>query len=116
MLAGRIRGNGAVDPSVAQRIKTQPEYLDLVRRRSRFAWMLAGGPAFLLVSFLACIGWFPGVLAYKLTDGGLFTVGMLYGLVIMGTSLCATGWYLRRSAREFEPIQKKLLEQFKDAL
>jgi uncharacterized membrane protein (DUF485 family) len=98
------------DP-VAEQIAADPEYLELVRRRGRFAWCIALIPTVLLVGFLACLGSFPGFMARPLTAGGLLTVGLAFGLLVIFVSLGITALYLHVSSRRFEPVQKRLRER-----
>ena len=97
-----------MDSAAVRALAMNPEYRQLVQRRERFAWSMAAIPTFLLVAFLACLGWFPGLLGRNVFS--VFSVGMLWALVIIGTSLVITWFYLHRSERVFDPAQRRLLE------
>ena len=90
-------------------IAADPAYQSLVRRRSRFAWRMALLPLALLLGFLFLMTVFPAVLARPII--GVFTVGMVYGLVILVGSLSATWFFLYRCEREFMVEQARILER-----
>ncbi|MBI2970133.1 MAG: DUF485 domain-containing protein [Gammaproteobacteria bacterium] len=100
-----------MDETTARRITSSPEYQALVGRRSRFAWTLALIPAVLLVGFLACLAWAPGFMGRP--AWGVFSVGMLWGLIIIAAGLAITWWYLHHSENVFEPAQRELFSRLK---
>lgn len=100
-----------MDESLATLITTNPEYIELIRRRSRFAWAIALIPPALLIGFLACLAWAPGIMARPVA--GVFTIGMTWGLVIIAASLVLTRLYLHHSETVFEPAQRELLSHLK---
>lgn len=100
-----------MDESLARQITNSPEYLALVQRRSRFAWVLALIPAALLTGFLACLAWAPGFMGRP--AWGVFSIGMLWGLLIIAAGLAITAWYLHHSENVFEPAQRELFTRLK---
>ena len=87
------------------------KYKRFIRRRARYAWSFAVISFASLVAFIGLAIWTPNFYASQLFSFGFFTVGMAAGIVVFVVCIALTGFYLHRCNVEFEPLQKKMLEQ-----
>jgi uncharacterized membrane protein (DUF485 family) len=82
-----------------------------LKRRARYAWSFALITFSSLVIFIGFAVWMPDLYTHQLFSFGFFTVGMAAGIVLFIICILLTGIYLHRCNVEFEPLQKKILEQ-----
>ena len=87
------------------------QFQQLLRRQARYAWSFALTSFLGLVIFIGLAVWVPDLYARQLFSSGFFTVGMAAGIFIFIICISLTGIYLHRCNVEFEPLQKKMLEQ-----
>jgi len=93
--------------------QSDPDYLDLVRRRRVLAWTLTSTAFGLLVVFIAVMSWAPGLFARTVAAKGFISIGMIAGLVLISACLVMTFYYLRKCDKDFEPMQRKLWDRLK---
>ncbi len=86
-------------------------YRNFIRRRARYAWSFALISFATLVIFIGLATGAPDFFARQVSFFGFFSVGMAAGLLIFIVCILLTGIYLHRCNVEFEPLQKKMLEQ-----
>jgi uncharacterized membrane protein (DUF485 family) len=82
-----------------------------LKRRARYAWGFALITFSSLVIFIGLAVWMPDLYTRQLFSFGFFTIGMAAGIVLFIICILLTGIYLHRCNVEFEPLQKKMLEQ-----
>lgn len=87
-----------------QQILNNPNYQELVSKRSRFAWMLTAIMLLVYFSFILLIAFFPEVLGAKVSEGSMMTVGIPVGIAIIVFAFALTGIYVRRANREFDVL------------
>jgi len=92
-----------------QQILNNPKYQELVSKRSHFSWMLTAIMLLVYFSFILLIAFFPEVLASKVSEDSMITVGIPVGIAIIVFAFALTGIYVRRANSEFD----SLLEQVK---
>lgn len=94
---------------IYERVRNNPKYIELIKKRSSFAWKLS----FLILTayyiFIMIIAFSPEVLG-KTIGNNVTTVGMPVGLSIIFLCFLVTGIYTKRANNEFD----KLTNDIKD--
>lgn len=89
-------------------IKNDPQFQELVSKRSRFAWTLTVAMLVIYFGFIFVIAFAPGILAIKLGTG-VTTVGIPIGLGVIVSAFLLTGIYVRRANSEFDDITTNIV-------
>ncbi|MFL9823797.1 DUF485 domain-containing protein [Rhodoplanes sp. SY1] len=89
-------------------IKSDPQFQELVTKRSRFAWTLTLAMLVIYFGFIFVIAFAPGILAVKL-GSGVTTVGIPIGLGVIVSAFLLTGIYVRRANSEFDDITTNIV-------
>lgn len=89
-------------------IKNDPQFQELVSKRSRFAWTLTVTMLVIYFGFIFVIAFAPGILAIKLGTG-VTTVGIPIGLGVIVSAFLLTGIYVRRANSEFDDITTNIV-------
>jgi len=97
-----------IDPHVTA-IASDPRYLDLVRRRSRFAWSLTAVMLAVFFGYILLIA-FDKTLLARPAFGGTTSLGIPIGIGVILVGILLTGVYVRRANRDFDPAVRALLE------
>jgi uncharacterized membrane protein (DUF485 family) len=97
--AGGERGRGQVDWVAAER---SPEFRELIRRRRRFVVPAVVGFLVWYFLFIILAGYAKGFMSEQVTSG--ITVGYLLALTQFLMTWGLGAWYIRKSAREFDPL------------
>ncbi len=92
-------------------IDRDPRFHALQRTRSRFAWSLAAVVLTCYYSFILIIALRPALFAATLTPDTVVTLGIAYGLGLIGLSMLLTGLYVWRANHEFDPRNQDLLDE-----
>ena len=97
-----------VDNSVA-RIKANPKYQELKRKRSAFGWWLTLLMMVVYYGYIALIAWNKPFLATPL-GGGVTTIGIPIGMGVIIFTIVITGIYVRRANGEYDRLTREILE------
>lgn len=89
-------------------IKSDPQFQELVTKRSRFAWTLTLAMLVIYFGFIFVIAFAPGILAVKI-GSGVTTVGIPIGLGVIVSAFLLTGIYVRRANSEFDDITTNIV-------
>jgi len=95
-----------------ERVKRDPQFQELVSRRSRFAWILSGTMLVIYFGFIFIIAFTPKVLGTPI-GGGVTTVGIPVGLFVIVSAFVLTGIYVRRANSDFDPVTRQIIERAK---
>lgn len=104
-----------MNDQLVERIKANPSYQELVKKRTGFAVKLG---IFILVMFYAyilTIAFNPALLGTK-TGDGVMTVAFPIAAAIIIISFITTLIYVKRANGEFEELIEKVREDVKDEL
>lgn len=96
---------------IYKRIRENPRFDELAGKRSRFALLLT---AIVLVSYyclMMLVAFAPDVLRTPLHEGGMLTIGVPIGAVIIIGSWLLTGWFVARANGEFDRINEELIRE-----
>jgi len=101
-----------VDPKLVERIKQNPKYQELVRKRSSFAKILTIAMLLLYFGFIALVALNNPLLATPI-GAGVTTIGIPLGVFVIVSAFLLTGIYVRRANSEFDDLTKDIVEEVK---
>lgn len=95
-------------------IKNDPNFQELVSKRSRFAWTLTAAILIVYFSFILLLAYSPGTLGTPLSSETVTTVGIPVGVAIIIFAFALTGIYVRRANSEFDTLTQKIKDKAKE--
>lgn len=98
-----------MDAKMVEQIKNNPNYQELVAKRSSFAWTLTIVMLVMYYAFILVIAFNKELLGASLS-GGVTTVGIPVGVLIIVVSFVLTGIYTKRANGEFDDLTNKIKE------
>lgn len=98
--------------NVVERIKKDPLFHELVRKRNNLAWLLTILMFLIYFGFVATVA-FNRELLDRHFAGDVTTIGIPIGLGVIISAFLLTGLYVLRANSAFDEITKKLLEKVK---
>lgn len=93
---------------MVDRIKNDPDFLQLTRVRSKFAWTLTIVMLVIYFGFVLVIAFDPSLLGTPLSEGSVTTVGIPVGVGVILSAFILTGIYVRRANTEFDELTAKI--------
>ncbi|MDO9055310.1 MAG: DUF485 domain-containing protein [Sulfuricurvum sp.] len=93
---------------MVDRIKNDPDFLQLTRVRSKFAWTLTIVMLVIYFGFVLVIAFDPSLLGTPLSEGSVTTVGIPVGVGVIISAFILTGIYVRRANGEFDELTAKI--------
>jgi uncharacterized membrane protein (DUF485 family) len=97
---------------VMRRVERDPQFQELIARRSRFAWSLSAVMLIIYFGFIFIIAFAPAVLGIRIGNG-VTTVGIPVGLLVIVSAFVLTGVYVRRANSEFDALTRQIIERAK---
>ena len=97
-------------PQDIQQISQHPDFVQLVRRKQNLYWSLTLAMLVIYYGFVLLVAFSPSTLGQSLS-GGVTTVGMLVGVVIVGLAFALTGFYVYRANNVIDPLNEKLKQE-----
>jgi len=91
------------------RIRANPKYQELKRKRSSFGWWLTLLMMVVYYGYIALIAWNKPFLAQPL-GAGVTTLGVPIGMGVIVFTIIITGIYVRRANGEFDQMTREILE------
>lgn len=98
---------------MVDRIKNDPDYIQLTRERSTFAWTLTIVMLVIYFGFVLTIAFDPSLLGTPLSAGSVTTVGIPIGIGVILSAFILTGIYVRRANSEFDDLTAKIKSKAK---
>jgi uncharacterized membrane protein (DUF485 family) len=98
---------------MVDRIKNDPDYVHLVKTRSKFAWTLTIVMLVIYFGFVLVIAFDPKLLGVPLSANSVTTVGIPVGIGVILSAFVLTGIYVRRANGEFDTLTAKIKEKAK---
>lgn len=96
---------------IYQRVRENPKFQELVKRRTRFATMLSLIVLVAYYTFMMVVAFAPDVLRQPIAAGSTLTIGVPVGATIIIVSWLLTGWYVQRANGEFDRINDELVRE-----
>ncbi|MCK6426043.1 MAG: DUF485 domain-containing protein [Burkholderiaceae bacterium] len=97
------------DPVVA-RIRKNPKYQELKRKRSSFGWILTILMMVVYYGYISLIAFNKEFLARPLGDG-VTTIGVPIGMGVILFTIVITGIYVRRANNEYDALTAQILAE-----
>ncbi len=97
-----------------QKIRSHPRYEELVRRRSRLAWSLAGISLGLFFGFILVAAFRPSLLAIPISSTGVTTIAVVLGAAMVVLFWLLTGVYIRRTTQVYDKMSAEILRDVKE--
>jgi uncharacterized membrane protein (DUF485 family) len=101
-----------VDPVLVARLKQNPKYQDLVKKRSSFATMLTIAMFLIYFGFVLLVAFNKPLLAMPI-GAGVTTLGIPLGVFVIVSAFILTGIYVYRANGEFDAITREIIEEVK---
>lgn len=98
---------------IVEVVKNDPNYKELVAKRTSFAVKLSITMLLVYFGFILMIAYFPHVLGTPLSEGSVTTVGIPVGMGVIFFSFIITGIYTKRANSEFDDLNNKIKEKVK---
>jgi uncharacterized membrane protein (DUF485 family) len=91
------------------RIEQDPNYQELVRRRSSLGWMLSLIMLVIYFGFILLVAYAPKFLGTRM-GAGVMTIGIPIGLAVIVLAFVLTGIYVRRANSSYDGLIRKIVE------
>lgn len=98
-----------MNQEIYERVRNNPKYIELITKRSSFAWKLSILILIVYYIFIMVIAFSPQTLGHTIGNS-VTTIGIPIGLSIIFLCFILTGIYTRRANSEFD----KLTNEIKD--
>ncbi len=95
-----------MDDATATRIRTNPQFQELVRTRRKFGWTLTIIMLVIYYGFIALVAFAPGMIGMNV--GGSITLGLPLGILVILSAVVLTGIYVWRANGEFDSLSGKI--------
>lgn len=98
-----------MNDSAVERIRNNPKYQELRRKRNRFGWQLTLIMMLVYYGFISLIAFDKELLASPLGTG-VATLGIPIGLGVIIFTILITGTYVRRANNEYDALTEEILK------
>ena len=98
--------------ALIERMQRDPEFHELVRERSRFAWGLSTLMIAIYFGFILFVAFLPEALGAPI-GSGVTTVGIPLALGVILSAFVLTGLYVHRANAEFDALIHRIIERAK---
>ena len=96
-------------PEALARIRQSPAYQTLVRRRTRFSWILTAIMLVVYFGYIGLIAFDKAFLAQPI-GAGVTSLGIPVGVGIIFITIALTGIYVVRANSEFDRLTREIVE------
>ena len=95
---------------MSDKIRSNPKFHDLVRKRTVFAWSLTIVMLTIYFGFIMLIAYGKAFLGTSLS-GGVTTIGLPIGVGTILSAIVLTGIYVYRANGEFDELNRQIIEE-----
>jgi uncharacterized membrane protein (DUF485 family) len=95
---------------VTARIRANPRYRELRRKRNGFGWALTLAMLVVYYGYVALIAFDKPFLSQPV-GAGVTTLGVPIGMGVIVFTILLTGVYVRRANKEFDALTRAILEE-----
>lgn len=93
------------------KVKHNPNFQMLVKRRSRWAWGLATIILLMYFAFILLIAFAPQWLAQPVVAGSVITIGIPIGVLVILVAFVLTGVYVHKANTDFDQMNQQILSE-----
>lgn len=98
---------------ILKQIKEDPNFQELVSKRSKFAWTLTVLMLVVYFAFILTIAFNPSALGAPLSSDTVTTIGIPIGMAVIVFAFVLTGIYTKRANSEFDDLTNKIKDKVK---
>src|SRR6476620_3595105 len=91
-----------------EKIEQDPNYQELVRRRSSLGWTLSLIMLIIYFGFILLVAYAPKFLGMPLGTG-VMTIGIPIGLFVIVSAFLLTGIYVSKANSKYDPLIRKIV-------
>lgn len=95
-------------------IKTNPDYQELVSKRTSFSIKLTVAMLVVYFAFILTIAFDPSLLGSPLASNTVTTIGIPIGIIIIVFAFVLTGIYTKRANSEFDDLANRVKNSVKE--
>lgn len=95
-----------------QEIERNPKFIELVHKRKSLGWTLSAIMLAIYMGFILVVSFAPNVLEASL-GGGVTTVGIVVGVLVILSAFVLTGIYVRKANAEYDTLTRSIVEESK---
>jgi uncharacterized membrane protein (DUF485 family) len=95
------------------RIEQDPNYQELVRRRSSLGWMLSAIMLVIYFGFILLVAFAKDFLGTPISEGSVTTIGIPIGLFVIVSAFVLTGIYVSKANTTFDDLTGEILKESK---
>ena len=99
---------------LVDKIKNNPDYQELVSKRSSFAIKLSISMLVVYFTFILTIAFSPATLGTPISSDSVTTIGIPIGIIIIIFAFILTGIYTKRANSEFDDLNNKIKQAIKE--
>ena len=99
---------GTMDVSSHEKIEQDPNFQELVRRRSSLGWTLALIMLIIYFGFILLVAYAPKFLGIPIGTG-VTTIGIPIGLLVIVSAFLLTGIYVSKATSQYDPLIRKIV-------
>lgn len=96
---------------IYERMRVNPKFQELVRKRGSFAWTLAAIVLVLFYGFFLLVAFSPALLGQKIAEGSMWPIGYTIELCLFVFFWLTTVVYVRRANGEFDELTQQLIKE-----
>lgn len=100
--------------STSDKIRANPKFMELVKKRNSYAFFLSIGMLVVYYGFILLIAYDKTFLAQKLADGYVTSLGIPLGLGVILFTILVTIIYVRRANSEFDMLNNEIVAEAKN--
>ena len=101
-----------MNEDVLKRVQQNPKFAELVHKKTTFGWTLSIVMLVIYYGFILILAFTPKSLGASLS-GGVTTLGMPVGVLIILSAFVLTGIYVNKANAEFDQLTKEIVEESK---
>jgi uncharacterized membrane protein (DUF485 family) len=91
-------------------IQQDPDYQELVRRRSSLGWALSLIMLVIYFGFILLVAYAPKFLGMRL-GSGVTTIGIPIGLFVIVSAFVLTGIYISKANSKYDALVRRIVER-----
>lgn len=96
--------------ALIERVNSDPQFHELVRRRARLAWTLTALMVAIYFGFVLTVAFHKELLGQSLF-GGVTTIGIPIGIGVILSAFVLTGIYVARANTTFDDMTHEIIER-----
>lgn len=98
--------------ALIERVNRDPEFHELVRKRSRLRWRLTAVMTAIYFGFILLVAFWPQSLGTPV-GSGVTSIGIPLGIGVIIVAFVLSGVYMHRANSEFDALTRRIIERAK---